>query len=167
MINLVGKFIKVTFDKEVVTLPVENFNGEEVVFLPLSDDIGLKLKLVSDLSSLDLLELYSVSRVDNRQKFLNKVDLNKKTQVGPINIGYFGTDKLTGLQFKSNPGSFFIYPGLFFIICGVFVAFGSKKQIWAQATSNNKILIGGKSDRAKGKFYEEFESLILELVKKG
>ena len=199
-----GKFIQVSFNNEGTAFPVENFNGEEVVFLPLSEDVGLKLKPVQEdrtgrqgdkgtrgqgdsvsrspnslvplsphppisisdetrMMDHDVLELYSVST--DRQKYLGTVRKNERLQLGPINIGYSGTETLTGLQFKSNPGAFLIYPGLFFIICGVFISFGSKKQIWAQAVSNNKIIVGGNSDRAKGKFFEEFESLVSELVK--
>ena len=98
------------------------------------------------------------------EKFLGKITKNQKLQLGPINIGYYGTQTLTGLQFKSNPGSFLIYPGLFFIIMGVFIAFGSRKQIWAALNeNNNKMVIGGNSDRAKGKFFQEFEELVSKL----
>ena len=164
-----GRFAEVSFNKELITLPVENFQGEEVVFLPLSNDVGLKLKIVQEQNNKDsdVLELYSVSVGENaREKFLGKISVNKKLQLGPMNIGYFGTQTLTGLQFKSNPGSCLIYPGLFFIISGVLVAFGSRKQIWAQVDAHsNKIIIGGNSDRAKGKFFEEFEKLISEVSK--
>ena len=150
-----GKFIQVTFNNESATFPVENFREEEVVFLPLSNDVGLKLKLQNS----DLLELYSVS-VD-KQKYLGSVKKNDKLSLGPLTIGYFGTQTLTGLQFKSDPGNFLIFPGLIFIIIGVFIAFGSKKEIWALVDQvNNKIIVGGTSDRAKGKFFEEFEGLI-------
>ena len=165
-----GKFLKVSFNNEIASLPLEKFHGEEAVFLPLSNNLGLKLKVAQKQDS-DILELYSVS-VNNavgkiKQKFLGLVNKDQKIQLGPINIGYFGTQTLTGLQFKSNPGGSLIYPGLFFIISGVFIAFGSKKQIWAHlCTDDNKIVIGGNSDRAKGKFFEEFEELITELVNK-
>ena len=163
-----GKFAQVTFNNEQITLPVESFKGEEVVLLPLSDDVGLKLKVVqasNDIQPLDpssdVLELYSISA--SRQKFLGSVKKGNRLQLGPINIGYFGTQTLTGLQFKSNPGSFLIYPGLFFIVCGVFISFGSRKQIWVRMNViSNKIMIGGNSDRAKGKFFEEFENLVSE-----
>lgn len=157
-----GKFVQVSFNDELTTLPLENFGDEEVVFLPLSDDIGLKLEVNSN-----ILKLYSVSREQELQRYLGSVNINQKLQVGPINIGYFGTQTLTGLIYKSNPGSFLMYPALFFIISGVFVAFGSRKQIWASIdASNNKMIIGGTSDRAKGKFFEEFEKLVLELSAK-
>ena len=164
-----GKFAQISFNSENASVPVETFMGEEVIFLPLSDDIGIKLKLVQtqdqNTNQGDVLELYSIFKDSPIQKFLGKVNVNQKTQIGPMNIGYFGTNILTGLQFKSNPGGFLIYPGLFFIICGVFIAFGSKKQIWASINAeNNKIIIGGNSDRAKGKFFEEFEKLISELI---
>ena len=93
---------------------------------------------------------------------------NSRANVGPMIVQYYGTTTLTGLQFKSNPCGLMIYPGLAFIIAGVFIAFGSKRQIWAFINPNeNKLVIGGISDRAKGKFYEEFESLVHDIVHKG
>lgn len=160
-----GRFTEVTFNDKQVTLPLENFMGEETVFLPLSDDLALKLKVIQNIKNKDVLELYSlaVKKGENniKQKFLGEIEKNKKIQVGPLNIGYLGTQTLTGLQFKSNPGGFLIYPGLFFIISGVFIAFGSRRQIWVLSdVNNNRIIIGGVSDRAKGKFFEEFEKLV-------
>ena len=37
-----GRFLEVAFNGKRSTFPLENVEGEEVVFLPLSDDIGLK-----------------------------------------------------------------------------------------------------------------------------
>lgn len=166
-----GRFLQIAFNNESASFPVENFRGEDVVLLPLSDDVGLKLKpvvgntgkTIQDPSS-DILEIYSFS--SDKEKYLSSVKKDEKLQLGPINISYFGTQTLTGLQFKSNPGGYLIYPGLFIIICGVFIAFGSKRQIWAQVNKvNNKIVIGGNSDRAKGKFFEEFELIVSELLR--
>ncbi len=168
-----GRFAVLGFNNEQSTIPVENVNGEEVIFLPLSNDLALKLKIkqtqdrinpASQHSKRDVLELYSILNGEKIiEKFIGEIKKNEKFQLGPINITYMGTQTLTGLQFKSNPGSFLIYPGLFFIIFGVLIAFGSKKQIWASVSTSNKIVIGGNSDRAKGKFFQEFENLIKEL----
>ena len=162
-----GRFANIGFNNEHSSVPVENVNGEEVVFLPLSNDLALKLKIVQSSNSQtpkDVLELYSIFNGEKLiQKFIATIEKKQKFQLGPINISYMGTQTLTGLQFKSNPGGFLIYPGLFFIILGVLIAFGSKKQIWASVSTSNKIVIGGNSDRAKGKFFQEFENLVSEL----
>lgn len=159
-----GRFTDLSFNNEPVTLPLENFRGEEVIFLPLSNDLALKLKFVGAIRELPLLEISAISST-GKEKFLGEIEKDKKLQLGPINIGYFGTQTLTGLQFKSNPGGFLIYPALFFIISGVFIAFGSRKQIWASLDAvNNKIIIGGNSDRAKGRFFQEFEKLISDIL---
>ena len=155
-----GKFAETTFNDQKISLPVETINGNDVIFLPLSKDIGLKFKVLQD-----LIEVYSMSPNLEKEKLLGKINKGDMLQMGPINIGYYGTVTFTGLQFKSNPGYFLIYPGLFFIILGVFIAFGSKKQIWGQLIpENNKIIIGGKSDRAKAYFAREFEEIISEVV---
>ncbi len=164
-----GHFADLSFNNEQITLPVEKFNGEDVIILPLNEEVGLKLKIVQmgNATHKDALEIYSVSSNNTKGKYLGKVERDKKIQLGPLNIGYLGSETLTGLQFKSNPGGALIYPGLFFIIAGVFIAFGSKKQIWAIINaSNNAIIIGGNADRAKGKFFEEFENIVKEFLKK-
>lgn len=170
-----GRFTEVSFNNESVTLPVENINGEEVVYLPLSNDIGLKLKVLKQPDKNaqlkpDTLEVYSVLVKDQNkfdEKLIGTVEKNNKLNVGPINITYLGTQTLTGLQFKSNPGDLMIYPGLIFMMLGVLIAFGSKKQIWATYSPSNKILIGGKSDRAPSDFLNEFEKFIAEVNSKG
>jgi cytochrome c biogenesis protein len=164
-----GKFLEATFNNQNVSLPVETINDNDTVLLPLSNDIGLKFKILQDINNenkkMDLVEVYSVSPRLEKEKLLGKINKGNMLQIGPINIGYYGTVTYTGLQFKSNPGYFLIYPGLFFIILGVFIAFGAKKQIWVQLVpESNKIIIGGKSDRAKGYFAREFEEIISEVV---
>lgn len=160
-----GRFSQISFNNELITLPLENFQGEDIVVLPLSEDIGLKLKVIQNSKEKDILELYSIANDGSKEKYLGEVEKNKKLQFGPMNIGYFGTQTLTGLQFKSNPGGILIYPGMFFIIAGVFIAFGSRKQIWAAINeNNNRIVIGGNADRSKGKFFQEFEELISKLA---
>ena len=165
-----GKFLEVSFNNEKASLPLENFKGKEFVFLPLSDGIGLKLE-VDPAKNNSEMKLFAVM-FDSKdspviEKLLGKMTKNSRANVGPMIVQYYGTTTLTGLQFKSNPGSLLIYPGLAFIIAGVFIAFGSKRQIWAFINPNeNKLVIGGISDRAKGKFYEEFESLVHDIVHK-
>ncbi len=164
-----GRFLKVTFNNEALTMPLEKGKKGEIVLIPLSDDVGLKLEVKKKKGRRvsETLKLYSVSLKTFKEKYLGKVELNTNKNLGPINIGFLGTETLTGLQFKSNPGVFLIYPGLFLIILGVLIAFGSKKQIWvAFNPNNNKIVIGGTADRAKGKFFEEFENIVYDLTTK-
>lgn len=161
-----GRFANLSFNDEQLTVPLENFKGEEIIFLPLSNELGLKLQVTRKDQFSDFLEIYSVSQPNSKNKYLGHVEKNNSLQLGPLLIKYFGSQTLTGLQFKSNPGDKLIYPGFFFIILGVFIAFGSKKQIWvALNPSDNKIIIGGSSDRAKGKFFEEFKTLIQDISK--
>ena len=162
-----GKFARIAFDKELATLPLENFRGEETTFIPLSNDVGLKFVLQETMNQNkpeDFLKIYSVNSDVTKEKFLGKIPENSDLQVGPIKIGFLGVEKMTGLQFKSDPGSVLIYPALFLIVLGVFISFGSRKQIWAYLTNNNKMIAAGESDRAKRKFFGEFENLIKDLV---
>ena len=154
-----GRFTEVRFNDELATLPVENIDGEETVFVPLAENIGLRL-----ITRNNLLEIYTYIQDKNNtltEKYIEKIEPGKNIQIGPLNIGYFGTSTLTGLQFKSNPGDYFIYPAIFFIFLGVVIAFGSRKQIWAMTSSDkSKIIIGGNADRAKGRFFQEFEEIV-------
>ena len=179
-----GRFVNVSFNNEQVVLPLEEINSDELVFLPLSNDIALKLKVAQDNDKLiikakntkdenkrvnDSLEIYSIlltkNKRDIKEKYLGKIIKGNNLQVGPLNIGYFGANTVSGLQFKSNPGDLLIYPSVILIIIGVFIAFGSKRQIWAaQNLLEQKIFIGGISDRAKVFFNREFEKIIREIT---
>lgn len=168
------KFAKVSFNGKNIALPLENFHGEEIAFLPLGEDVGLKFKLVEPYGRTAWkLEIYSISfslkkgEID-KEKYLGKIDKDKNFRLGPLNIGFYGIQTVTGLQFKSNPGDFLIYLGLLLIIGGVFATFGSRKQIWVLADKNtegsNKIFIGGNSNCARRDFAEEFKNLVLEIA---
>jgi len=167
-----GRFSEISLNGQSITVPIENFKGEEIAVIPLSSDIGLKLKPSRDAPvgrlPKDVLQIYSVSLGnDNFSKLISTVEKGKNTKLGPISIGYSGTQTLTGLQFKSNPGTLLMYPGFIFMILGVLIAFGSKKRIWATINPiSNKIIIGGSADRSKGKFFEEFEKIISQLSQK-
>lgn len=157
-----GKFARISFNNESFTLPLEKFGNEEIILLPLNNDVALKFLLTPH----EVLEVYSVMLSNvMKQKPLGKVEMNEKLTLGPMNIGFLGTETLTGLQFKSNPGGFLMYSALFIIIIGVLIAFGSKKQIWATVNeTDRKIIIGGVSDRAKEKFFNEFHEIISEIL---
>ena len=158
-----GRFAEVRFNDELATLPVENINGEETVFVPLSENIGLRL--VTNNNALQVYTYIQEENTDLKEKYIGDIEPGKNIQIGPLNIGYFGTSTLTGLQFKSNPGDYFIYPAIFFIFLGVIIAFGSRKQIWAMVSSDkSKIIIGGNADRAKGRFFQEFEEIVKSVV---
>ena len=157
-----GNFIDVSFNDKLISFPVDNFNGRDFVFLPLTNDIGLRLDILE--AAKEKLRIFSVSKNSEKEKLLGEIGINEYIMLGPIDLKFKGSQRLTGLQFKSDPGNILIYPGLLFIIVGVSIAFGSKKQIWAKVNSeNNKILIGGNSDRSKEKFAEEFKELVLKL----
>lgn len=160
-----GSFIDIAFNGEKTSLSTENIKGEELVFLPLSQDIALKFKV--DKLNDGLLKVSSILREkDNSgvEKYIGTLKKGERVQLGPLDIQYFGFNTITGLQFKSNPGDSIIYLSIIFIFIGVFIAFGSKKQIWASFDpGNNKLVIGGSADRAKGEFYKEFEGIVQEL----
>lgn len=156
------KFVNVKFNTESVTLPIKNIDGEEVVFIALTNKIGFKLVATNN----DSLKIHTYTENNNtlKEKYIGEIGTGKNLQIGMLNIGFFGTSILTGLQFKFNPGDYFIYPAIVFIFLGVIIAFGSRKQIWAMVSSDKtKIIIGGNADRAKGRFFHEFEEIIKEL----
>ena len=61
----------------------------------------------------------------------------------------------TGIQIKSDPGVKLIYTGFFFLISSSIISYISFSELWLLQFSN-KVLFGGKTNRAKIKFKIEF-----------
>lgn len=163
-----GRFLDISFNGKRSAFPLEKTNNEELVVLPLSQDLGLKLKVLEQ-NNIDILEVSSLF-FDTKfeEKLIGKINKNESLKIGPINLTYHGSSTLTGLQFKSNPGDILLYPGVFLMMLGVLIAFGSKKNLWLIKDENsNKILIGGFADRMQNEFIKEFKILINDLEKLG
>ncbi|MBI1859158.1 MAG: cytochrome c biogenesis protein ResB [Candidatus Melainabacteria bacterium] len=158
-----GKFANITFNGELVSLPVENTKNGEEILLPLSDDIFFIFNFDKNKMKVSSALMKSQEEVTN--KFLGELASGESIKIGPLEVGFHGIETVTGLQFKSNPGDVMIYLAIGFIFAGVFIAFGSKRQIWVYYDNvAQKIVLGGSVDRARENFYREFEDIVYKLA---
>lgn len=87
-------------------------------------------------------------------QFLGNVELNEtinlKSQLTLIEI-----ISSTGLQIKTDPGIPIIYAGFFFLMLSTLISYITYSQIWI-IQNNNKLFIGGTTNRAVFDFELEF-----------
>lgn len=82
------------------------------------------------------------------------------------NISFQFTDYITstGLQIKSDPGIATVYFSFLLLMASIYVSFFTYSQIWL-VEAQNKITLGGKSNRAVLFFQEEFRKIISRSTK--
>ena len=91
-------------------------------------------------------------------QFLGNVELNEtinlKSQLTLIEI-----ISSTGLQIKTDPGIPIIYAGFFFLMLSTLISYITYSQIWI-IQNNNKLFIGGTTNRAVFDFELEFFKVV-------
>ena len=65
----------------------------------------------------------------------------------------------TGLQIKSDPGISTVYFSFLLLMASIYVSFFTYSQIWLMEIKE-KVILGGKSNRAVLFFQEEFRRLV-------
>ena len=100
---------------------------------------------------------------DQNGKLIGEGELNENL---PLNSNIQFCDYLTttGIQIKSDPGIPLIYIGFFFLLISIIASYISYSQIWL-TRKNNKILLGGTTNRSKIQFEFEMLNLILQFQK--
>ena len=91
-------------------------------------------------------------------KFLRNVNIGENFDNLNLNLNSFKILDIissTGIQIKSDPGVKLIYTGFFFLIGSSVISYISFSELWL-LQFNNKVLFGGKTNRAKIKFKIEF-----------
>ena len=92
---------------------------------------------------------------DETGKLIGEGEINESLPFNP-NIEFCDYITATGLQIKSDPGIPVIYLGFFFLLISIISSYISYSQVWL-TRKNNKILLGGITNRSKIQF--EFEML--------
>jgi cytochrome c biogenesis protein len=65
----------------------------------------------------------------------------------------------TGLQIKTDPGIPMIYSGFFFLMISTLISYITYSQVWI-VQKNQKIFIGGNTNRALFEFELEFFKVV-------
>lgn len=153
--NLIGLRIE-NIHHEVLEYPLLNIFGEsQKVWLTWIADT----KTASDgvIAIIDNLEGYC-SLYNNNGEFLGNLELNETNSFGqPLTL--LEIISSTGLQIKTDPGIPIIYSGFFFLMISTLISYVTYSQVWV-IQQNNKLFIGGTTNRAAFEFELEFFKFI-------
>lgn len=153
--NLIGLRIK-NIRNEILEYPLLNIFGDsQKVWLTWITDT----KVATDgvVAIIDNLEGYC-SLYNNDGKFLGNLELNETNSLGqPLTL--LEIISSTGLQIKTDPGIPIIYSGFFFLMASTLISYITYSQVWL-IKQNNKLFIGGTTNRAAFEFELEFFKFI-------
>lgn len=151
-------------DWNLIGLRIENPKGQ-IIEYPLlnifenSDKIWLtwisnsKIPENGVIAIIDNLEGYC-SIYNATGQFLGNLEINEtNTFLQPLTL--FEILSSTGLQIKTDPGIPFIYSGFFFLMVSTLISYITYSQVWL-IRENNKLFIGGTTNRAVFEFELEF-----------
>jgi len=153
--NLIGLRIE-NIQHEVLEYPLLNvFGDSQKVWLTWIADTHLANDGV--IAIIDNLEGYC-SLYNNGGEFLGNLELNETNSFGqPLTL--LEIISSTGLQIKTDPGIPIIYSGFFFLMISTLISYITYSQVWL-IQQNNKLFIGGTTNRAAFDFELEFFKFI-------
>nr|WRW10644.1 cytochrome c biogenesis protein [Ascoseira mirabilis] len=128
-INTIGKTYWIS------AVPNKNKDLENFIFL-LKDNRGQ-------------ISLYN----NNNGKFIKNINIGDN--INQLNLNLVDVINSTGIQIKSDPGIKLIYLGFFFLMVSSLVSYFSFSEFWVLYFPE-KVMSGGKTNRAKVKFNIEF-----------
>jgi cytochrome c biogenesis protein len=153
--NLIGLRFQ-NAQNEIIEYPLINlFNNQNKVWLTwISSNKSLNEGIIA---IVDNLEGYC-SIYDETGKFLGNIELNETVNFkSPLTLVEIISS--TGLQIKTDPGIPIIYSGFFFLMISTLISYITYSQIWI-IQKNNKLFIGGTTNRAIFDFELEFFKFI-------
>jgi cytochrome c biogenesis protein len=153
--NLIGLRFQ-NAQNEIIEYPLINLlNNQNKVWLTwISSNKSLNEGIIA---IVDNLEGYC-SIYDETGKFLGNIELNETVNLkSPLTLVEIISS--TGLQIKTDPGIPIIYSGFFFLMLSTLISYITYSQIWI-IQKNNKLFIGGTTNRAIFDFELEFFKFI-------
>lgn len=153
--NLIGLRIE-NIRNEILEYPLLNIFGDsQKVWLTWIADTKMATNGV--VAIIDNLEGYC-SLYNNSGEFLGNLELNETNSLGqPLTL--LEIISSTGLQIKTDPGIPIIYSGFFFLMASTLISYITYSQVWL-IKQNNKLFIGGTTNRAAFEFELEFFKFI-------
>lgn len=153
--TLIGLRIK-NLKYDLVDYPLVNIFGDSrkiwLTWISNSQQKNDGIILISD-----SLEGYC-SMYNKNGKFLGNLELNETNSLEQP-LALLEILISTGLQIKTDPGISIIYSGFFLLMISTLASYISYSQIWL-IQQNNKVFIGGTTNRAKFEFELEFFKFI-------
>jgi len=153
--NLVGLRFQ-TSNNEIIEYPLLNIlNNQNKVWLTwISNNKALNEGI---LALIDNLEGYC-SIYSETGRFLGNIELNETVNFQhPFTL--LEIISSTGLQIKTDPGIPVIYIGFFLLMISTLISYKTYSQIWI-LQKNQKLFIGGTTNRARFDFELEFFNII-------
>ncbi len=153
--NLVGLRFQ-NLNNEIMEYPLINlFQNRNKLWLTwISNNLLLMDGMIT---IIDNLEGYC-SIYNESGKFLGNIELNERVNFKtPLTL--LEIISSTGLQIKTDPGIPIIYLGFFFLMLSTLISYITYSQIW-MIQKNQKIFIGGNTNRAVFEFELEFFEFI-------
>lgn len=137
---------------------IETGNGGRVwgTWVPTKPDLSAGISLVArDLQG--LLVIY-----DSDGNLMSTVRAGMGAEVNGVTLKIVDLIGSTGLQIKADPGIPLIYAGFGLLMVGVVMSYVSHSQIWA-LEAQNRLYIGGRTNRAQITFEREFVEVLDQL----
>ena len=153
--NLIGLRFQ-NLNDQIIEYPLLNIlkNQDKVWLTWISNDQNLKN---GNIIIIDNLEGYC-SIYNELGQFLGNIELNETIKLDqPITL--LEIISSTGLQIKTDPGIPMIYSGFFFLMISTLISYITYSQVWV-IQKNQKIFIGGNTNRAMFEFELEFFNFI-------
>jgi cytochrome c biogenesis protein len=103
---------------------------------------------------------------DTAGKLIGSAREGSAIEVNGVNLQILKVIGSTGLQIKADPGVPVVYLGFALLMAGVMMSYFSHSQVWA-VLKENKVYIGGRTNRAQVVFERELIEIIdqLQVVK--
>jgi cytochrome c biogenesis protein len=153
--NLVGLRFQTT-NNEIIEYPLLNIlkNQNKVWLTWISKNTTLNEGI---LALIDNLEGYC-SIYSETGRFLGNIELNETINFQQP-FTFLEIISSTGLQIKTDPGIPVIYIGFFFLMVSTVISYITYSQIWI-LQKNQKLFIGGTTNRARFNFELEFFKIL-------
>lgn len=153
--NLIGLRFQ-TKNQQIIEYPLINLlNNQNKIWVTwISINQSLNEGIVA---IIDNLEGYC-SIYNETGDFLGNIELNETTNIGE-SLTLLEIISSTGLQIKTDPGIPVIYIGFFFLMLSTLISYITYSQVWI-IQENQKLFIGGTTNRARFDFELEFFNFI-------
>lgn len=153
--NLIGLRIA-NSKQQIIEYPLINIfgNSNKIWFTWISNN---KTPQNGSIAIIDNLEGYC-SLYNSKGQFLGNLELNESNNLSQ-SLTLFEIISSTGLQIKIDPGIPMIYSGFFFLMISTLISYITYSQVWL-VRRNNKLFIGGTTNRAGFEFELEFFKII-------
>jgi cytochrome c biogenesis protein len=99
---------------------------------------------------------------DTAGKLIGSAREGSAIEVNGVNLQILKVIGSTGLQIKADPGVPVVYLGFALLMAGVMMSYFSHSQVWA-VLKENKVYIGGRTNRAQVVFERELIEIIDQL----